>query len=418
MKKLIALIIVLCLAFAGLVGYLANSQTAGPMVTAAPEDSEPAPDMAEPTPDASVGTEEPDADSAEPEEAAAPDYAAIYALHAPEDVVLTVDGQDVTWGKYFYMLFTQAQQMTSYFDTLAYYYGMEQSWDDEYADGVTYAQVAVDSAEDTLVQLAAIKGFAAANNVALPEDVQTLLDEQLQADITAACGEGATEADFEAYLSEIYMDLDLYRWIYETNFLYQQNYLQLYGENGELFDEAAALAWLEDNGYLSASHILLMTIDQATGEALDEATVQQKLSDAQAIAAELQAIADTDELLARFAQIKAERCEDTGKVAYPDGYTFTPGTMVTEFEDTVNALGAYQVSDVVETSYGYHVIMRLPLSTDAVIQFASDGVTPMTAKSMASNEEYGARLQAYYDDLSIEYVNGFEPVDLMDYIVK
>ena len=82
----------------------------------------------------------------------------------------------------------------------------------------------------------------------------------------------------------------------------------------------------------------------------------------------------------------------------------------------VNALGDYQVSDPVESSYGYHVIMRLPLSADAVIQYASDGQTPMTARSMASNEEYAAQLQAYYDSHPFTYAEGFAPVDLLDYV--
>lgn len=415
MKKLIALLLVLCLAFAGLVGYLnfSESSPAVPEATPVPD----APEATAPSADEEIDLDAVDAE-AEPITVRSLDYDAIYALHAPDEVVLTVDGRDVTWDRYFYMLFSQSQQITNYFQGMAAYYGLALDWQDEYAEGLTYADSVVSEAEDSLAQLYAIEGFAQANGVALTEENLAALDEQLLADSKAICGEDATEEDFAAYLADIYMTPDLYRWICNDNLLYQQNYIQLYGENGELFDEEAAMAFLTDNGYLSASHILFMTIDPATGEALGEDEKLGKRNNAEAVAAELQAIEDSEELLARFAALKEELCEDTGKVAYPDGYTFTPGTMVAEFEDTVKALRDYEVSDVIETGYGYHVIMRLPLSIDAVIEFSSDGVTPMTARRIASNEEYGARLQAYYDDIRVEYAEGFEPVNLLDYVIQ
>ena len=52
-----------------------------------------------------------------------------------------------------------------------------------------------------------------------------------------------------------------------------------------------------------------------------------KLQQAQAFADELRAIEDKGERLKRFAELKAEFCEDTGKETFPDGYIFLPGTM-------------------------------------------------------------------------------------------
>jgi hypothetical protein len=108
-------------------------------------------------------------------------------------------------------------------------------------------------------------------------------------------------------------------------------------------------------------------------------------------------------------------CEDTGKEAYPDGYVFVPGTMVPEFESAVLSLEEYQVSDPVKTDYGYHVIMRLPLDPDAVIEYSNDG-TPLTARSKAANDAYGKALQDYFDGLTVEYAEGFEAPKLLDYL--
>lgn len=421
MKKFFAVLLILCLAFAGLTGWLGSASPKSPAVpapSAAPEEAPAAPGESAASPEASEAPEE----SETPEDSAAGsatvDLDAIQALHQPKEVILTVNGREITWDKYFYMLVSQVMQVQNYFESMRSYYGMEQHWTDEYAEGTSFAQAAVDNTELNLLQLCAIEFFAEENHVTLPEEVLSELEEQLQEDIANICGEGATEADFEDYLAGIYMNLDLYRWVFETNSFYQQNYLQLYGEAGELYDEAAAMAYLVDNGYLSAGHILFMTIDPATGEALDEAAKAQKLEQAQAVAQELQAITDTEALLARFRELKDQYCEDTGKASYPEGYTFTPGTMVQEFEDAVNALEDYQVSDPVETSYGYHVIMRLPLSVDATIEYASDGVTPLTAKGKAANQEYGQRLQSFYESLTPEYAPGFTPPDLLNYITE
>ena len=200
-----------------------------------------------------------------------------------------------------------------------------------------------------------------------------------------------------------------------VNYLYRQGFVQAYGENGELVEDGIAAQYLADNNYLAATHILLMTVDPSNFQELDEAAAAEKLAKAQEIADELKAIEDDAERLARFAELKAEFCEDTGKEVYPDGYIFLPGKMVAEFEDAVLSLEEYQVSDPVKSDYGYHVIMRLPLDPDGVIEYSNDG-TAMTARSKAANEAYGEALQAAFDSLSVDYAEGFEAPDLLDYL--
>jgi parvulin-like peptidyl-prolyl isomerase len=53
--------------------------------------------------------------------------------------------------------------------------------------------------------------------------------------------------------------------------------------------------------------------------------------------------------------------EDPGVASYPDGYLFQSGEMVAEFEDATAALEIGQVSGIVETTYGYHIIYRIPI---------------------------------------------------------
>lgn len=70
--------------------------------------------------------------------------------------------------------------------------------------------------------------------------------------------------------------------------------------------------------------------------------IQNKLNDG----------ADFDELMNNYS-------EDTGLAAFPDGYFFTKGKMVAEFENSAFSLEDGQVSDIVETSYGYHILKKI-----------------------------------------------------------
>lgn len=58
-----------------------------------------------------------------------------------------------------------------------------------------------------------------------------------------------------------------------------------------------------------------------------------------------------------FAALIEEYNEDPGATA--EGYTFGPGEMVQEFEEASFALDFHEISGIVETDYGYHIIKRL-----------------------------------------------------------
>lgn len=58
-----------------------------------------------------------------------------------------------------------------------------------------------------------------------------------------------------------------------------------------------------------------------------------------------------------FVALMNEFNEDPGET--DAGYTFGPGEMVKEFEDAAFALDYDQISDVVKSDYGYHIIKRL-----------------------------------------------------------
>lgn len=408
MKKTIILLAALCLLGALAAGFLLwNGDAASPSPAAEA--------VPQPTPLAVA----PEATPA-PAETAAPlpteiDYDALYALHDPEEVVLRGQDGEMTWAEYFYLLYSQSRQVTDYFNAMSMYYGASESWADvvEGRDS-TYARLTVDSTDEIAREVLAIESFARENQIQLTQAQLQEIQENHQQDLVNYCGEGATEEDFDAYLAGIHMTRGMYERMNRVNYLYRQGFLQLYGENGENYDDEAAAQYLRDNDYIAAHHILLMTSDQLSGESLSPEAAEEVLQTARSLAEELRGIEDPQERLARFGELKAEYCQDGGKSAYPDGYTFTPNTMMPAFEEAALGLEEYQVSDPVQTAYGYHVIMRLPLTADNLVY----GETPRTARAVAANAEYGQRLQTALDGTELSFAPDFGTIDLLDYLLQ
>ena len=395
MKKFVVLLVVLCLAFTVALGFLGRS----PM----------------PLTGDSAETQEPAAETAAPVAVEKLDYEALYALHDPAEVVMIVDGKDVTWGEYFSWLYMSAMQTEQYFVAMANY-GVPLKWSDAVGeDGSTYADAAIAGGENTIRQLMTILGYAESQGVEASQETLDAVQAQRDSDKLATVGEEGTEEDFAAYLRNLYRSEEAYQRATMANYLNLQHYTDTYGANGEKVSDDQALGYLEENGYLYANHILLTTMDLQTGEALDEAAVAEKEAQAQALAEELQAIQDPEQLVKRFLELKEEYDEDTGKATYPDGYVFLPGEMVTEFEEGVKALADYGVSQPVKSSYGYHVILRLPLTADTVVSYDSTGAA-VTGRSLFASFDYAAGLDAYLENLSVEYVDDFQAPNLSKYV--
>lgn len=338
------------------------------------------------------------------------DFEAMYKLHAPDEVVLTVGSNEVTWDQLFYYIYSNINYVSQMFS----YYGSGVDWsmpvDEEGTKTVSAAMT--DMAAENIQQMIAATRFAEAEGVDLTAEQEAELQEYIQSNVTAACGEGATEEDFNEYLKSIYVPRSLFDTMMRWNYLDTNCFEKLYGANGANISDEDAMAFVDEAGYMWANHILFMCMD-AEGNALDDAAKAEKLTQAQALAEELRACKDNDELLALFAQRKQELDEDTGKTYYPDGYIFTMSdSYVQEFKDTANALSLYEVSDPVETSYGYHVMLRLPITPDTVI----DESYGTTARQAVAEKRYNEDIVAYMNTLEVKFADGFEPVKVEDFI--
>jgi len=384
MKKLIVILVVVCLLFAGAMTYTNRDNI--------------------------VLFDDKSAD----ESGSSLDFQKLYKLHSPDTVIMAINGEDVLWSEYCAYLYRYCVNAENLFATYAMY-GMNMGWDSPYDEsGVTIAQYLAESPVDTLVQARAIMSAAKEYGIELSEDSLATLDEGLKTDIASLCGEDATEDDFFKALGKQYMSPEMYEFNRRLSCYSADTFDSIYGKDCEKVSDADAVKFLDDNGYMTAGHILFLTIDPTTGESLDDSAAAEKLEKATAVSEELKAIADTAERKARFIELKAELCEDTGKTAYPVAYVFQSGVMVAEFEAAVKSMGDYEVSDPVKTNYGYHVIIRLPHDPDLPLYSSSGENT--TARQACASSAFSGILDGKVDASDVKYLNGFVIPDLMNYI--
>lgn len=330
---------------------------------------------------------------------------AMYALHEPDEIIMTIDGKPVSWNDYMYFYQSQASQLEQQFQ-MYQAYGMALGWNsiaDE--EGHTYAELMGQSTEDTLRQLFAVEGLAEDLGAELTEEEKAEMQQNHQDLIVSRFGEEGTEEQLYEFLDTLHVSPELYWRINSYGYLYEACMRELCGENGEKLNEQQILTWMEDNGILSADHILISTTD------LEEADKEKKADLASEIAAELQAIEDAEARMARFLELKDLYNEDPGTVE--KGYVFGPGSMVEEFYNGTLALEENQISDPVESEYGYHIILRRPLNTqDEIVS----GYYTYTPRQLAADDLFTAALSEKLDSLQVVYANGFQAPNLADFL--
>lgn len=273
-------------------------------------------------------------------------------LGFPNDtVLLTVNGADVTAEEYLYWL----GNMTSYYDMMMSMYGSSLNLDEAVdSDGTTWGEQLKEIAYQNAVLIAVAPEAAARNGVTLDDEDLAELRQQRESNIESAGSEAKYAYQLQGMniSDETSFGLDLTSALFtKLEETYTQKLLTAGGAEA-LTDEDVA-AYVEETGLLRAKHILLLTKDPDTGEDYDDAKKAEQKAKAEDILAKLR------EDPAQFDTLMNENSEDSGLSSYPDGYLFGPNEMVTEFEEGTRALAVGEISELVESTYGYHIILRL-----------------------------------------------------------
>ena len=313
-------------------------------------------------------------------------------------VVATVNGREVTWKLYYYLLGSLTSQFINY--TMAI-----PDFSTDVGDGTTLQDALRETLEARMKYYTVPLIEAEARG--LTETVNAEVETQWQNVVEHY---GGVDALMEA-IESAYLDEPTYRTLLSSNAAFNAIMENTYGLNGEKLSDEDVLAWANDNDYLRCKHILFLTENDDGTDMTDEEKAEIR-KEAEAALEELRALeSDREALLARFDELMAD-ADDPGMTTFPDGYTFTSGQMVQEFEDGTRALEDYALSDIVESSYGCHIILRLPLDPEGKTLSQDSGTGDyMTLRADAANELFNAMLLDWIDTAEVEWQGEFGTMD-------
>lgn len=308
---------------------------------------------------------------------------------APDAIVASLNGNGASADLVAYWIGYDVSYLDSY---MQYYTGSSLDWDYTLSDGTNITDYIKSNVYSSVKQHLVLENLANKYGVTLTEGQESAMADSDQTYIDQY---GSEEA-FEEEIAKLGMRRETYDRVARSNYLYQNLY-QLYNTEGSALyasDEDLAV-YAADQNYITADHILLSTKDLTTDEALTDEQKAEKKALAEEIKQKLDACeGDIDELTALFQELADQYSEDPGRETYPTGYTFTTGSMVQEFEDAAYALSEGEVSEVVESSFGYHILLRLPLDKSAAADevreeyFTNFIAEQVDAATMATSADY------------------------------
>lgn len=276
-----------------------------------------------------------------------------------EKTVMTVSGVPVTAEEYFYWMAYLCASLEYNIINYNAYYGMYAdlvnddntlNWNEEFQDSLTLAEYVREETESTIAFYTAIELMAEKHNAGLDDADKATIVENLNGAISELGG----QEEFDAYLAKLGISQETFQDMSASSHLFDNLLVQVLQEGSELY-----LAPEKYNNYATyADHILFMTIDPTSGKPLSADLMGQQRTLAEQT---LAALRESDDPITLFSELADKYSEDTGRPNNPNGYIFTPGTMVESFENAANALEPGQISDIVESDYGYHIILRKDL---------------------------------------------------------
>lgn len=315
-------------------------------------------------------------------------------------VVMTVNGDEVCADEYAgYMLYNMA-----YYANMYAQLGMSDVWNDEYAAATLGSSMPAAAKDQSVYARVVLQKF---NELGL----KLTYDQEKQ--MTQLRQDSIDSMSYDAYAKQIanfgFSDQSY------SNFMYiSQCYNALneyyFGENGANVPSDDELRQYFTDNYLAAKHILISTVDSMTGETIR--TDAEAKAEAQKILDRINAGEDYDTLMNEYS-------EDPGLAGNPDGYIFTEGEMVTEFYDGAKALAEDEVSGLIKSDYGYHIIKRVPLDVDGQFENYKPLLTTMVAGTMDDlltqwMEEADVQTTEVYDEITYQNVREYLPADVQD----
>ena len=297
-----------------------------------------------------------------------------------DGTVATVNGQKITVSEY-------ETTLALYKQSVEAMYG-KNVWDTEVEKGVKYKDKFKENILDQMINVEVVYEQAKKDNL-LPtkEEVDKKYNE-LKKNIDS-------DKEYKKDMEKIGANDEFLRTQQEQD-LAVQNYKENFDKNTKISDEEMKKYYEEHKkdyykDEVKASHILVSTKDK-NGKPLSD----EKKKEAKKKAEDLLKRAKSGE---EFSELAKENSDDPGSAAQGGdlGY-FSKGMMVPEFEKAAFNLKPGEISDIVESSFGYHIIKV----TDKVNEQTPYDDVKDSIKTILLNEKFTEQVTKLTKEAKIE----------------
>ncbi len=238
-------------------------------------------------------------------------------------------------------------------------------WTKDSGQGKTYNEILKEQVLEQLIEAQLILAEAKKENI-------TVTAEELEKEFTLFKEQVKSLPDYETFLKDEGITDEFLRKQVEIDTIVYE-YREKFLEKNSLSEDELRKYYEENKSKytvneVKASHILFKTIDE-NFVPLPEEKIAEVKAQAEAVLARVKAGEHFAALAIEFSQDEASAVNG-GDLGF-----FGKGVMVKEFEDAAFSLEPNQVSDLVETSYGYHIIKVFEKKTDGTsFEEAKEGI--------------------------------------------
>lgn len=299
----------------------------------------------------------------------------------PNAVAATVNGEEITLGQLEFMLRMNKSSVEASMTD-------ESMWEQEIEDGVTYRDKFKELMIDQMVNTALIAQAA-------EKDGLKPSDKEVESSYNELRTTINSDEDLKKSAEELGVTDEFLKSQAKTNLLIQA-YQNKFNEETKV-SESEMEKYYEENkdsykvDEVEASHILIKTTDD-DGNAMSDADKKKAKAKAEKILKEVKNGGD-------FAELAKKYSEDPGSAENGGSLgTFGKGQMVEPFEEAAFSMDPGEISDLVETDYGYHIIkVTDKINETTSYEEAKDGI-----KTQLLNNMYGEKIEELQKNAKIE----------------
>lgn len=296
--------------------------------------------------------------------------------------VATVNGEAITLGNYEKLLSLNKSSMEAY-------YGSD-IWSTKVSsdNNKTYKDTLKEMVLDTMITSEVVYQQAKKDKV-LPTD------KEVQEQIDSFKESIKKDEDYQKQLKDMGINDEFLKFQF-TRDLANSNLKAKFEKDAKISDDEMKKYYEKNKkdyytNTVTASHILLKTIDDNGKELSDKKKAEAKKKAEEA----LKKVKNGED----FAEVAKEYSQDTSNASNGGELgTFGKGQMVKEFEDAAFSMKPGEISDLVKTQYGYHIIKV----TDRVDKQQSYDEVKNQIKSTLASDKYNQYVEKLTKDSKIE----------------